>query len=460
MTLEENLAGAKCLHFIGIGGSGMFPIVQIFVDKGYQIQGSDNNPSDTISLEEEMGIRVMMGHRAENIDGADLIVYSAAIMQDNPELVAARERGILAVERSEVLGYITRQYDNCVCVSGTHGKTTTTALLTYILVRAGLDPTAVIGGKLPLIGGNGRGGKSNIMTCEACEFVDTFLHLSPDIGVILNIDADHLDYFGTLENIIKSFRKFSEMATKCLIVNGDDKNSLLAVEGISKRVITFGFGERNDYRAENIITASPTETQFDLMYQGRKLETLTLHIPGRHNLLNALAACAAALEVGATPAQLAETLPGFTGAGRRFEILGKPGGITIADDYAHHPAELAATLMVAMDMGYNNVWAVFQPFTFSRTALLLDDFAEALAIADRVVISEIMGAREVNTYNIFTEDLAKKIDGSLWFKTFDEIADYVASNAQEGDLVLTLGCGDIYKCAKLMLRKLKFGSNG
>jgi len=453
MTLEELLASAKCLHFIGIGGSGMFPIVQILHTRGYAIQGSDNNPGDIIAMEEKMGIRVMMGHRAENIEGADLIIYSAAIMQDNPELVAARAGNIPAFERSEALGYLTRQYEDCVCVSGTHGKTTTTAMLTHILVKAGLDPAAVIGGKLPLIGGYGRAGSSSIMTCEACEFVDTFLQLFPAVAVILNVDADHLDYFGTLENIIKSFHRFAEHASKCVIVNGDDENSMKAVQGIAKPVITFGFGASNDYRGENIENLSPTETRFDLVHRGQVLTKITLHVPGRHNVLNALAACAAALQVGATPQQLTETLPDFTGAGRRFEILGKPRGITIADDYAHHPAELKATLEVAMKMGYKRVWAVFQPFTYSRTSLLLDDFADALSMADRVVMSEIMGAREINTYNIYTKDLAEKIDGSVWFNTFEEIADYVMKNAREGDLVLTMGCGDIYKCAKMMLEK-------
>ncbi len=451
MTLQQLLPQVKCIHFVGIGGSGMFPLVQIFHGQGFAIQGSDNNPGDTTAAEVAMGIRVMEGHKAQNIEGADMLVYSAAIMQNNVELVAARENGIPAFERSQVLGYITRQFSDCVCISGTHGKTTTTSMLTYMLVKAGLDPSAVIGGKLPLIGGNGRAGKSSIMTCEACEFVDTFLHLSPDISVILNVDADHLDYFGTLENVIKSFRKFAENASKLVIVNGDDQNSLKAVEGLDKPIYTFGLNITNDYSAGNILTTSPTSSTFDLLHKGQKIVSLTLNVPGKHNILNAVAACSAALQVGMTPEQLAETLPGFTGAGRRFEVLGTPRGITIVDDYAHHPAELRAVLEVAVEMGYKKVWAVFQPFTYSRTSLLLDDFADALSIAHRVVMSEIMGAREVNTYNIYTKDLADKIPGSVWFNTFEEIAEYVMQNAEEGDLVITLGCGDVYKCAKIML---------
>ena len=453
MTLEKALSSAKCLHFIGIGGSGMFPIVQIFHGRGYGIQGSDNNPGDTTKAEENMGIRVMIGHSANNVTGADLVIYSAAIMRDNPELVAAHGAGIPVFERSQVLGYITRQYEDCICVSGTHGKTTTTAMATHILVKAGLDPSAVIGGKLPLIGGNGRAGSSTIMTCEACEFVDTFLQLDPDIAVILNVDADHLDYFGTLENIIASFRKFALKASNCVIYNGDDENTRKAVDGVEKKLVSFGLAPENTYSAQNITVLSPIETRFDLVKNGQILTALTLHVPGRHNILNALAACASALEVGAAPEQIAQALPSFTGAGRRFELLGVVRGVTIADDYAHHPAELKATLEMAMGMGYKAVWAVFQPFTYSRTALLLQDFADALSIADKVVMSEIMGAREVNTFNIYTKDLADKIEGSVWFNTFEEMADYVMGNASEGDLVITLGCGDVYKCAKIMLQR-------
>jgi len=452
--LDQLLSQKRRIHLIGIGGSGMFPLVQILHHMGHQIQGSDNNTGDTIDTEREMGITVYLGHRAHQVEGADLVIYSAAIMKDNPELVAAKEQGIPVFERSEVLGWLTRQYNQCICVAGTHGKTTTTALLTQILVASGLDPTAVIGGKLPLIHGSGRAGNSQIMTVEACEFVDTFLHLSPDIAVILNVDADHLDYFGTLDNVIRSFHRFADLASHTVIYNGDDANTRKAVEGLQgKELITFGLEEGNDYTAKNIRVVDPSHTRFDLVYKGKTLTEIDLHIPGRHNLFNALAACAAAQAVGVTSEQLAQTVPGFKGAGRRFEILGKVRGITIADDYAHHPAELAATLNVAVQMGYNKVWAVFQPFTYSRTKLLLDDFAQALKIPDRVVMSEIMGGREYNTWNIYTKDLAEKVPGSVWFNTFEEIADYVLANAEEGDLVITLGCGDVYKCAKLMLKK-------
>ncbi len=448
---EENLRQYKKLHFIGVGGSGMFPLVQILLSQGHSISGSDNNPGDTIDQEREMGVEVSIGHSAENLKDAQAVVYSAAIMQDNVELVAARERGIPTIERSEMLGLLTRRYNNCICVSGTHGKTTTTSMLTHLMLSAGLDPSAVIGGKLNAINGSGRAGKSENMVVEACEFVDTFLHLSPDIALILNIDADHLDYFKTLDNIIRSFNRFASLATKAVIYNGDDINSQKAVEGLNKKLITYGESSSNDYYPENIVWKNGAECSFDLIFRGKKLASLDMRVPGKHNVINAVAACAAALEAGAEPDTLSEGLYAFTGVHRRFEILGKINGITIADDYAHHPAELEATLRAAKELGYKNVWAVFQPFTFSRTAILLDDFAKVLPIADKVVMSAIMGGREINTYGITTQHLADKIPGSIWFETFSEIAEYVLKNAQDGDLVITLGCGDVYKCAKLML---------
>lgn len=448
---EETLKQYHNLHFIGVGGSGMFPLVQILLAQGHSISGSDNNPGDTIDQERAMGVHVTIGHDATNVQTADAVVYSAAIMQDNIELVAARERGIPIIERSEMLGLLTRRYNNCVCVSGTHGKTTTTSMITYLMLASNLDPSAVIGGKVNAIGGSGRAGLSQNMVVEACEFVDTFLHLSPDIAVILNIDADHLDYFKTLDNIIRSFHRFCELTSRTIIYNGDDENSYKAVESINKQLISFGLSDKNNYYAENITWKNGSRCDFDLMKNGKKVTALQLNIPGQHNVLNAVAACAAALEAGAKPEKLAEGLSAFTGAHRRFEILGTINGVTIADDYAHHPAELAATLKAAKALDYNSVWAVFQPFTFSRTAMLLDDFAKVLPIADHVVMSAIMGGREVNTYGITTEDLAVKIPGSVWFETFDEIAEHVLANAQDGDLVLTLGCGDVYKCAKLML---------
>ena len=444
----------KRIHFIGIGGAGMCPLAEILHSKGYALSGSDNNETDTLKRVRSLGIPVMMGQRAENIDGAEMIVYSAAIMSDNPELCAAKASTIPTFERAELLGELTRRYNNCVAVAGTHGKTTVTSMITQVMLGAGLDPTAVIGGKLSVIGGNGRVGETENMVCEACEFVDTFLKMYPDVSVILNIDEDHLDYFGTLENIIKSFRTFAEKTTRTLVVNGDDANSLKAVEGLNKEIITFGFGETNDYYPQNI-SYERSKARFDAMYKGQLLGRVSLNVIGEHNITNALAAIACAIKSGLTFEEIIPHLEKFTGAGRRFEELYNKDGITIVDDYAHHPEELRVTLEAAMNMGYNNVWAVFQPFTFSRTKILFDDFVEVLKIPQKVVMSEIMGSREVNTYGVYTSQLAEKIPGSVWFDGFEEIADYVVSNAQKGDLIITLGCGDIYKAAKIMIEKLE-----
>ena len=453
------LENKKHIHFIGIGGSGMFPLAQILHGKGYYLTGSDNNETDTLQMVREMGIPVTLGQRAENIEGADLIVHTAAIMDDNPELIAARASGVPTIERSVLLGEISAWYPAAICVSGTHGKTTTSSMTTQILLDAGLDPTCVIGGKLPAIHGGGRIGKSSAMVCEACEFVDTFLKLHPDIAVILNIDADHLDYFKTMENLIASFHKFASMATRAVIANGDDQNTLKALKDLDKRIITFGYSSINDYYPANIEHVDGVTISFDLCRDSEILTPIRLHVPGDHNILNAIAACIAAHEVGASWEQCAKGLDAFHGAQRRFEVLGKFGGITVADDYGHHPTEITATLTAAKKLPFKRVWAVHQPFTYSRPAMLLDDFAKALSIAARVVLSEIMGSREKNTWNIYAKDLAEKIPGCVWFPEFPEIADYVVAHAEPGDLIITLGCGDVNKCAHMMVDLLskKYG---
>ena len=452
---KDFLEDKKHIHFIGIGGSGMFPLVQILHGMGYHITGSDNNPGDTINFErEKMGIEVIMGQKAENIEGADLIVHTAAIMDDNPELMAARASGVPTIERADLLGLVTSWFDNCVCVCGTHGKTTTTAMLTQMFMECGKDPSAVIGGKLPAIGGSGRLGTSDTMVCEACEFEDHFLKCHPDIAVILNVDADHLEYFKTLDNIIKSFHTFAQMASRTVIYNGDDINSCKAVAGVEgKKMITYGMRDTNDYYPENIVHTDGRHTTYDLCSHGKTLGRVLINVPGDHNILNSMSAIAAAVESGCTVEEAIESAKVFQGAGRRFEIMGENKGVTIADDYGHHPKELEVTLEAAKKMNYRHVWAVHQPFTYSRTSMMLDEFARVLQLADHVVLSEIMGSREKNTYNIYAKDLAEKIPGCVWFETFEEISKYVMSHAQPGDLVITMGCGDVYKCAKLMLQE-------
>ncbi len=455
-NIDTLLKQVKRIHFIGIGGSGMCPLAEILHSEGYVLSGSDNNESDTLARIRALGIPVTMGQKAENIAGAEMVVYTAALLKDNPELVAAKESGIPTFERAKLFGAISRLYKNCIGICGTHGKTTVTSMTTQVMLEAKLDPSAVIGGKLPLIDANGRVGKSEHFVCEACEFVDTFLELSPAVAVILNIDEDHLDYFKTLDNLILSFHKFADMATDAVLYNGDDRNTLKAMNGITgKTLVTFGFQSANDYYPENISTVRGALYGFDVMHGGEKLGHIQLNVPGRHNILNALAAIAASMHAGADFTACKAGLEAFGGAGRRFEMLGEYAGITFADDYAHHPAELRVTLESAMKMDYNRVWAVFQPFTYSRTYMLMDDFAEVLQIPDRCVLTEIMGSREINTYNVYTAQLAERIPNSVWFNTFDEVADYVLRNAEAGDLVLTLGCGDIYKAAKMMIKRLK-----
>lgn len=446
----------------------MYPLAQILHSKGYFLTGSDNNETETLEAVRKMGIPVFIGQKAENIQGADLIVHTAAIMEDNPELMAARQSGIPVLERADLLGIVTNWYDNAVCITGTHGKTTATSMITQILYTAGVDLSAYIGGKLPCIGGSGIAGKSDTLVCESCEFEDHFLKLSPDISVILNIDADHLDYFGTLENIKKSFRKFAEMTSKLLIVNGSDKNTMDAVSGLEKNMITFGSDSSCDFYPENINHKNGLLTTFDAMHKGEKLGKITLHVAGIHNVLNSLAAVAAAHYLNIDFAAVQKGLKEFRGAKRRFEKLGEARGITVVDDYAHHPTELEATLKAAMEMNFKNVWAIFQPFTFSRTKLLLDDFAKVLQIPDKTVLTDIMGSREKNTYGIFTRHLAEKIPECIWFPqdessewtderkyfNFSQICDYVCKNAGSGDLIITLGCGDAYKIAKMILNKL------
>ena len=467
------LEGKQHIHFIGIGGSGMYPLAQILHAKGYHLTGSDNNETETLQAVRSMGIEVKpLGQRAENIEGADLIVHTSAIMADNPELMAAKASGVPVLERAELMGIVSSWYNDAVCVTGTHGKTTTTSMIVQILAEAGIDLSALVGGKLPIIHGSGCVGKSDIFVCESCEFQDHFLQLKPDTAVILNIDADHLDYFGTLENIIRSFHKFCTMASKSVIYNGDDANTLKAIEGVTgKELISFGAGEGNDYRAVNIRHLSGSRTAFTVARRGETLGEITLQVPGEHNVLNALAAVAACDGLGLTFAQIKAGLEAFRGAGRRFEIKGVVNGITVADDYAHHPTELTATLKAAKAMDYKRVIAVFQPFTFSRTVQHLEEFRDALEIADIAVLTDIMGSREKNTYGIYTRNLAEITKNAVYFpqdesaeytderkyQNFDDVTAWVIDHAQEGDLVLTMGCGDINKVAKLILERMKGG---
>ncbi|GHU53809.1 UDP-N-acetylmuramate--L-alanine ligase [Clostridia bacterium] len=447
----------------------MYPLAQILHSKGFYLTGSDNNETDTLKAVRGLGITVFFGQKAENIKGADLIVYSAAIMRDNVELVAANNSTATVIERSILLGAVSRQYKNSICISGTHGKTTTTALLTQIFLTSGVDISAVIGGKINIDGeksmhGSGRVGESETLILEACEFNDTFLKLSPDISVILNIDNDHLDYFGTIDNSIKSFTKFVETSYHAMFINGDDANSVKAIDRASaerklgKKVITFGLNGTNNYYSYQL-KLNEGKYKFSIVKDMRRMGEVTLNIPGKHNVYNALAAAAVADYCGLPFEKIKEGIETFGGVGRRFEKIGEYNGAHVFDDYAHHPTELTATLKTAKSLPYERVIAVFQPFTFSRTAMLLDEFAQALSLADVVVLTDIMGGREVNTQNIYTRNLAEKIPSSVYFpqdetieytderktKNFNDVTNWLKENAKQGDLIITLGCGDANK---------------
>ncbi len=442
---DEILNRVKKIHMIGIGGSGMCPLAEILHSKGYKLTGSDNNESDPLKRVIALGIPVTMGHYKENVLGAELVVYSAAISQENPELVSARENNIPTMERSVLLGIITRQFDNVIGVCGTHGKTTVSSMITQVLCIAGCDPTAVIGGRLPLIGANGRAGESENMVCESCEFVDTFLQLSPDKAVLLNIDNDHLDYFKTMENLVASFTKFVNKATM-VYYNGDDELSKNATSTHSGSKITFGLNEYNNYYAKNLVQGA-LGFKFDVYKNGEFITDMELSIPGKHNVYNALAAFSVCFDMGIEAKTIKNAIGTFLGAGRRFEKIFENKTLTLFDDYAHHPTEIEATLKAAKELAFKRVTVVFQPFTFSRTELLLNEFIAALSYADRVVLPPIMGSREVNTSGISSSDIAKGLKDAICVEDLDEAAKFILDTAQEGDFVVTMGGGDVYKAA-------------
>lgn len=444
---DKLLLSVKKVHMIGIGGSGMCPLAEILHNKGYEITGSDNNESDPLERVKKFA-KVSMGHKGENVEGTQLVIYSAAISADNVELQQAHKLGIPTMERSHVLGTLSRIYDNVIGVSGTHGKTTTTSMLTQILIYGQKDPSAIIGGKLPLVDHYGVVGESDTLVIESCEFKDTFLQLSEDIAVLLNIDNDHLDYFKTMENLINSFHKFCSKA-KVVFVNGDDKLALEAVKDVKGQVITFGSNDSDDYHFKNV-TRGKFGYCFEAFYKEESIGKFELHIPGKHNMYNALASIAVSHYYGVESKYIINALKDFKGAARRFEFIGDYG-FMLADDYGHHPTEIRATLTAAKELNYDRVVVVFQPFTFSRTAMLLKEFSEVLSLADEVILTEIMGSREVNTYDIYSKDLQELITVPCRIiDKFEDIRDYIISTCKKGDLVLTLGCGDIYKVDHLI----------
>lgn len=444
------LEGVKTVHFIGCGGSGTYPLIQILHSRGFAITGSDVEETKNTEAERALGVKVTIGHDAANLGDADLVVYSAAIHDDNPELKAAKARGIKAVERSVLLGYVTRMHPQSVGVAGTHGKTTTTGMITTMLELAGRDPAAVIGGKLPLIGGYGKAGSGQNAVIEACEYHETFLHLTCAVGVILNIDNDHLEYYGTMGQLKLAFQKFA-LLSRTVVFNMDDRNTVDVMNSIDRPVLSFGITEEARFRAVNIAEYKPGFYEFDVIELGERFAHIRLGVPGYHNIYNALAMCCCVRPLGLKPEDAVRAAEEFHGTGRRFEIKGECNGAVIVDDYAHHPTELAATMKTAKGLGYNRVIAVHQPFTYSRTKMLMDDFADVLRLADQVVLLPVMGGREADDGSVKSEQLAAKIPGSVVVDGLEGAANWVKQNAGKGDLVVCMSCGDLYKAADMMV---------
>ncbi len=449
------------IHCIGIGGIGLSAIAEILLSRGYHVSGSDMKESDMTDKLAKQGARIFIGHKAENVENADLLVYSAAVGKDNPELVRARERNIPIMTRAQMLGLLMEEYENSIAISGTHGKTTTTSMVSLILDRAKLSPTILVGGNLSEIDGNVRVGESQYFVTEACEYMDSFLSLKPKMEIILNIDSDHLDYFKDIEHIVSSFDRFAHLVPAGGTIIAYDANPF--VNRIVKdmdNAVTFGLNENCDYFAKDIRFDGNGMPSFEVWHGGKSLARIQLQIPGEHNILNALAAFACGHTLGVDETTIKETLEAYHGTQRRFDIVGTTAkGVKIVDDYAHHPTEIKATLAASQNVPHNKLWCIFQPHTYTRTLALFDDFAEAFNKTDKLILAEIYAAREKNIYKISSEQLAEKIKEThpakevLFMKDFEEIAAYVSENAEPGDMVITMGAGDIYKVGEMLLEK-------
>lgn len=456
-----NLSDYKRIHCIGIGGIGLSAIAEILMSRGYEVSGSDMRESEMTDKLINDGANIYLGHRAKNVENAELVIYSSAVGKDNPELIRAEELGIPAVTRAQALGALMDEYKNSIAISGTHGKTTTTSMVSLILKDAQKEPTILVGGNLSEINGNVYVGKSDYFVTEACEYMDSFLNLKPKMEIILNIDSDHLDYFKDVEHIASSFDKFAKLVPEDGVVIAYDANPFVksVIEDIPNAV-TFGLNESCDYYAKDIDFDNEGMPKFKVCSGGKQLCEVNLSVPGEHNILNALSAFACCHMLGIDAEQIVNTLEKFLGTQRRFDVLGKTyNNIKIIDDYAHHPTEIKATLSAVRNMKHNNLWCLFQPHTYTRTMALLDDFSSAFDEADKVVLAEIYAAREKNIYKISSKTLMNKIKENspskdvYFFKEFEEIANFVYNNAEEGDLVITMGAGDIYKVGEMILEK-------
>ena len=445
--ISEYLVPGRHVHLVGIGGVSMRPLGLVLKGMGMVVTGSDMNSS--VSTDELIcqGIPVDIGHRAENIVGADCIIRTAAAHNDNPEIAAARANGVPVFERAQAWGEIMRSYKNAVCISGTHGKTTTTSMMTHILMEADVDPTVMIGGYLPLLHAGHRVGHGDTILLESCEYCDSFLNFFPTLAVVLNVEADHLDYFKDLADVQKSFHKFAELATFGVIANGDDEHTVQAMEGIN--YVSFGLDEKNRIHAANMC---PDWRHFDVICDGQFYCHLDMGVLGRHNALNGLAAAGAAWMMGIPGDAVSRGLHAFHGAGRRMEYKGSFRGAEVYDDYAHHPDELRATIeSVRASFPDRRLVLAFQPHTYTRTKALFDDFVRELRKSDVLVLAEIYAARERNLTGISSAHLVEQIPGATFIQTLPGVTAWLRENVRDGDIVITMGAGDIFRAGEALL---------
>ena len=455
----ERLKKYKKVHMVGIGGVSMSGIAEILVNFGFQVTGSNNVETETTKKLEKAGIKVFIGHNEKNIVDQDVVVYSAAIKQDNPELVTAKSKNIPIIERADFLGELTRCYKDTITISGTHGKSTTTSMVSLCFLEALKDPSIQVGADIKQLNGNYKVGNSEYFIIEACEYVASFLKFTPKSEIILNIDNDHLDYFKNFENIKNAFIKYVKLLPDdgLLVVNGDDKNALDLIEYTNATSITYGISNKNtDFFAVNIVFDNNGFPEFDVYAKGEFYGRIKLSIPGMHNVLNALACIALCDYYGINLNSIQKALLSFTGANRRFEFKGPVNGANIYDDYGHHPTEIVATAKALMNKKYNKSWVVFQPHTYSRTKNLMDDFAKALLNFDNIIILDIYAAREKNTYGVTSKDLADKISSlgkdALYIPDFNDCVKYLKENLQENDIIITQGAGTVTEIGPMLLK--------
>ena len=450
---KEILDSARSLHFAGIGGISMSTIALLALKKGYTVTGSDRSESDAVKKLIATGIPVTIGHLPKSVEGKDAVIYTAALVMDNHELARSKELGIPLISRGEFLGYLMCDYNTRIGVSGTHGKTTTTSMIAHLFESAGYDPTVANGAILPKIGSAYRAGGQDYFVYEACEYKDSFLSFEPSIAVITNLELDHTDYFDSLEAIIASFQKAIE-PSHAVVANIDSENVIKALVGYEGWVISISLTDENaDFSPRDLRYEHGTGV-YTLCRKGIPLCEIRLPVIGEFNVYNSLCASAVAITCGIEPTDIAAAFPSFSGAARRFERKGVAKGIAVYDDYAHHPDEIKATLEAATRLGYERIFCVFQPHTYSRTHDLLPQFEAAFGAADQVIFADIYAARETDTKGVSSALLAKDT-GGLYLPSFEAIADYLAETAKAGDLILTMGAGDVYKVAGMVLERIK-----